>query len=123
MLSASYWRYRGQREDHSTSLFWAKLVLSFPFPMWGLIVASLLEQRVEWFQPLRTGLAHLLPVLVPGLWLVGWLLLHRFVQFNTFIYTEKLLPEAYRKGNIYALVFMAVSVGATIYIFLTLGPS
>lgn len=120
MLSASYWRYRGQQEDHKTSLFWAKLVFSFSCPMWGLNVVRWLVQSNH-FQLLRSAMVHLLPVLIPGLWLAGWLLLDRFVRANSAIHTEKLSPEAYRQGNIYALLFMVVSVGATIYTCLTLG--
>ena len=84
-------------------------------------MARWLVQTSEHFRSLRSGTAYLLPVLVPGLWLVGWWLLHRFVRANSFIYAERLSPEAYRQGNIYALLFMVISGGVTIYTFLTLG--
>ena len=121
MLSASYWRFRKQQENHSESLFWAKLVVSMPLYMLTISSFRWLVQTSDYFQTLRAGLASSNPVLVPGLWLLGWLLLHRFIRVNNLIYTEKLLPEAYRNGNNYTYLFLATSSLTTVYTFLTLG--
>ncbi|WP_345125205.1 hypothetical protein [Hymenobacter antarcticus] len=121
ILSASYWRYRRQHEDHTISIFWVKLVFAFLFPMWGLLLTSLLFQKVDVMQSFREEMSQIQTAFFIILWLAGWWVLHRFIQANPSIYTLELEPENYRTGNIYAILLLTSSVGMFGYTLTTLG--
>ena len=121
ILSASYWRYRRQREDHTISVFWVKSVFAFLFPVWGLLITSLLFQTVDVLQSFRERMAQVQAALFITLWLTGWWVIHRFIQVNPSIYTLELKPEMYRTGNVYGLLILAFSVGIFGYTLMTLG--
>lgn len=121
MLSASYWRVRRQRESHSVSVFWLGTVSGLLFPMWVMTLISIVFQKVDAFQPLRTEIARAQTFIWIASWLTGWWISYKFIQNNPAIFTEKLTPEAYRAGNVYAILLLACTVGVFGYTLLSLG--
>ena len=109
ILTANYWRFRRQEEDHETSAFWVKMLYGLLFPMWGGMGYHLLFQTVAALQPFRARAASGQAAWFLFLTVVGYWGLHRFMGVRPEIYTDYLTPEGYRMGNVYGLLLLAAS--------------
>ena len=84
ILSASYWRYRRQRESHAMSAFWVKMVFALLFPMWGITIISLFFQTIDALQPFREKVSHAQTALLAVLWLAGGLSIDLYKLIHPF---------------------------------------
>ena len=112
LLSATYWRYRRQREGNATSAFWVKMVFGLVGAMWGMVAHALLLHMVPALRPFqdRTALGQTV-FIVFLFWLAAGYGVHRFMRANPSIYLDHLAPEEHFRGTVYTVLLLASSVG------------
>ena len=121
MLSATYWRYRRQKESHGLSIFWVAMVFGLLVMMWVMMLVGILFHKASFLQSYRTAASHIQLPLVFIFWVAGLWLTRKFIAESPSIYTEELTPEGYRAGNIYAVFFIAFNLGVFGYTLINLG--